>query len=105
MDAKPQNQMKQSLREAFGCRDCPVCRYADEREESHVKEFRDLLSEESFRKEYEATDGLCRMHLKLLKVQLETFFSKMRSTRDLREEKDSWLVAIEKMVGKRGLKN
>ncbi len=129
MDAKPQNQMKQSLREAFGCRDCPICRYVDEREESHVKEFRDLLSEESFRKEYEATDGLCRihlkrilnalqgdvldqfmlashaMHLKLLKVQLETFISKMRFTRDLREEKDSWLVAIEKMVGKRGLKN
>jgi len=108
--------------------DCPICRYADEREESHVKEFRDLLSEESFRKEYEVTDGLCRihlkrvlsplqgdmlhqfmlashmMHLKLLKVQLEIFISKMKSTRDFKEEKDSWLVAIEKMVGKRGLK-
>jgi len=109
--------------------DCPICKYADEREESHVREFRALLSEEPFWKEYEATDGLCRihlkgvlnlmqagelhefmltshmMHLKLLKVQLETFISKMRSTRDFKEEKDSWLVAIEKMVGKKGLKN
>jgi hypothetical protein len=108
--------------------ECPICKYADEREECYVKEFRALLSEESFQKEYEATDGLCRihskrvlnllqhgdlhqfilvshlMHLKLLKVQLETFISKMRSTRDFKEEKDSWLVAIEKMVGKRGLK-
>jgi len=108
--------------------DCPICKYVDEREESHVREFRALLSEESFQKEYEATDGLCRIHLKrilnlpqegelhqfmlashlmhlnLLKVQLETFISKMRSTRDFKEEKDSWWVAIEKMVGKRGLK-
>jgi hypothetical protein len=109
--------------------DCPVCKYADEREECHVKEFRILLPEKSFQKEYEATDGLCRihlkrvlnllqqselhqfmlashtMHLKLLKVQLETFISKVRSTsRDFKEEKNSWLVAIEKMVGKKGLK-
>jgi hypothetical protein len=108
--------------------DCPICKYANEREESHVREFRTLLSRESFQKEYEATDGLCRihlrrvlnlmkedelhqfiltahiMHLKLLKVQLETFISKMRSTRDFKEEKDSWWVAIKKMVGKRGLK-
>ena len=109
--------------------DCLVCKYADEREESHVNKFRALLSEESFQKEYETTDGLCRihlkrvlnllqegelhqfmlashmMHLKLLRVQLETFISKVRSTsRDFREEKDSWLVAIEKMVGKKGLK-
>ena len=109
--------------------DCPVCRYADEREEFYVKEFRVLLSEKSFQKEYEATDGLCRIHLKgvlnllqegelhqfmlashimhlnLLRIQLETFISKVRSTsRDFKEEKNSWLVAIEKMVGKKGLK-
>jgi hypothetical protein len=109
--------------------DCPVCKYAAEREEFYVKEFRALLSEKSFQKEYEATDGLCRihlkgvldllqggelhqfmltshmMHLRLLKVQLETFISKVRSTsRDFKEEKNSWLIAIEKMVGKRGLK-
>jgi len=109
--------------------DCPVCKYADTREEFYVKEFRALLSEKSFQKEYEATDGLCRihlkgvlkllqegelyqfmlashmMHLKLLRVELETFISKVRSTsRDFREEKNSWLVAIEKMAGKRGLK-
>jgi hypothetical protein len=109
--------------------DCPVCRYAAEREEFYVKEFRVLLSEKSFQKEYEATDGLCRIHLKgvlnllqegelhqfmlashimhlnLLRIQLETFISKVRSTsRDFKEEKNSWLVAIEKMVGKKGLK-
>ena len=109
--------------------DCPVCKYVDEKEESYIKEFKDLLSEESFQKEYEATDGLCRihlkwvlnllqegelnqfiltshmMHLKLLRVELETFISKVRSTsRDFKEEKNSWWVAIEKMAGKRGLK-
>jgi hypothetical protein len=108
--------------------DCPICKYADEREKFHVREFRDLLSEESFRKEYGTTDGLCRihlkrvlsllqkgelhqfmlasqmMHLKLLRGELETFISKVKSTRDFKDEKDSWLVAIEKMAGKRGLK-
>jgi hypothetical protein len=108
--------------------DCPACKYTDEREESYIREFRALLSEESFQKEYEATDGLCRihlkrvlnllqqielrqfmlashlMHLKLLKVQLETFISKVRSARDFKEEKDSWWVAIEMVAGKRGLK-
>jgi len=44
------------------------------------------------------------MHLMLLRVQLETFISKVRSTRDFREEKHSWWVAIEKMVGKAGTK-
>jgi len=109
--------------------DCQVCKYAAEREEFYVKEFKALLSEKSFQQEYEATDGLCRLHLKgvlnllqggelhqfmlgchmmhlrLLKVQLETFISKVGSTsRDFKEEKESWFVAIEKMVGKKGLK-
>ncbi len=124
-------EIKEIERGSFGPTlriDCPICKYADEREESQVEEFRARFSEESFRKEYEATDGLCRihlkrvlnplqgdvlhqfmlashlMHLKLLKVQLETFISKMRSTRDFKEEKDSWWIAIEKMAGKRGLK-
>lgn len=108
--------------------DCPICKYIEAREESHVKEFSALLAEGSFRKEYEATDGLCRihlkrvlnllredgcirfmfashiMHLKLLRVELETFISKSKSTRDFKEEKDSWLVAIKKITGKWGLK-
>jgi len=109
--------------------DCPVCKYADEREEFYVREFRALLSEKSFQREYEATDGLCRihltrvldvvdkgelskfllttqvMHLKILKVELETFISKVRSTsRDMGDEKNSWWIAIEKWIGKRGLK-
>lgn len=91
---------------------CLICKYVDQREESYLKEFKALLYEEPFRKEYEAMDGLCRihlkrvlnllrgdvlhqfmfnshrMHLKLLRVQLETFISKMRSTRDFKEEKD-----------------
>ena len=109
--------------------DCSVCQYIAEREDFYLEEFKTLLKGRSFQKEYEGTDGLClvhfrsilsltdekelrhfllatqMMHLKLLKVQLETFISKVRSTsRDFREEKNSWLVAIEKMVGKRGLK-
>jgi len=126
------SEIKEIERGSFGPTlriDCPVCKYADEREEFYVKEFTALLSERSFRKEYEATDGLCRihlkrvlnllqggelhqfmlashiMHLRLLRVELETFISKVRSTsRDFKEEKNSWLVAIEKMAGKRGLK-
>jgi len=98
-----------------------------EREESYLEEFAALVSDKVFQKEYEGTDGLCRIHLKkvlnsvedelsrfllttqvlhlrLLKVELDTFLSKVRSTsRDMGEEKDSWWVAIEKMVGKRGL--
>jgi hypothetical protein len=125
-------EIKEIERGSFGPTlriDCPVCKYVDEREGFYLKEFRALLSEKSFQKEYEATDGLCRihlkgvlnllqggelhefmlashmMHLKLLRVELETFISKVRSTsRDFKEEKDSWLIAIEKMVGKRGLK-
>jgi len=109
--------------------DCLVCKYVDEREEFYVKEFKALLSEKSFQKEYKATDGLCQthlrrvlnllkenelshfllttqlMHMKLLKHELEVFISKIRSTRrDMGDEKDSWLVAIEKMVGKKGLR-
>jgi len=108
--------------------DCPICKFIDGREEFYIKEFKSLLSEEFFKKEYEATDGLCRihfrkvislleekeiyqfmltshlMHLRLLKVELETYISKIRSTRDFREEKDSWWIAIEKIIGKKGLK-
>ena len=125
-------EIKEIERGSFGPTlriDCPVCKYVDEREELYVKEFKALLSEKSFQKEYEATDGLCRihlrrvlnllkenelsrfllttqlMHMKLLKHELEVFISKIRSTRrDMGDEKDSWLVAIEKMVGKKGLR-
>jgi hypothetical protein len=107
--------------------DCPICKFIDGREEFYIKEFKSLLYEEFFKKKYEATDGLCRihfrkvislleekemhqfmftshlMHLRLLKVELETYISKIRSTRDFREEKDSWWVAIEKIIGKKGL--
>jgi hypothetical protein len=125
-------EIKEIERGSFGPTlriDCPVCKYVDEREELYVKEFKALLSEKSFQKEYEATDGLCRihlrrvlnllkenelsrfllttqlMHMKLLKHELEVFISKIRSTRrDMGNEKDSWLVAIEKMIGEKGLR-
>jgi len=125
-------EIKEIERGSFGPTlriDCLVCKYVDEREEFYVKEFKALLSEKSFQKEYEATDGLCQihlrrvlnllkenelshfllttqlMHMKLLKHGLQVFISKIRSTRrDMGDEKDSWLVAIEKMVGKKGLR-
>jgi len=108
--------------------DCSVCNYVIDCEDFYLEEFKALLQEGSFQQEYDSTDGLCRihlkrvldslkeselrqyllktqlMHLKLLGVELETFISKVRSTsRDFKEEKNSWLVAIEKMVGKKGL--
>jgi hypothetical protein len=126
------SEIKEIEKRSFGPTlriDCPICRYTDAREESHIQEFMALLSEKSFQKEYEATDGLCRihlkgvlnllqegelhqfmlsshtMHLRLLKVELETFMSKVRSTkRDIGAEKDSWWIAIEKWVGKKGLR-
>jgi len=109
--------------------DCPVCRHTEKREDFYLEEFKTLLKERSFQKEYEGTDGLCSlhfrnilnsmdekelcqfllatqvMHLKLLRMELETLISKVRSTsRDMGVEKNSWLIAIEKWVGKRGLR-
>lgn len=113
--------------EGMGLVDCPICKFIRKREESYLREFGVLLSEESFQKEYEATDGLCQihwvraldllgeekrrflimtqmMHLKLLKSELEMLISRGPTSRDLGDEKNSWWVAIEKMVGKKGLK-
>jgi DNA-binding XRE family transcriptional regulator len=109
--------------------DCQVCSSVAEREEYYLQELKTLLTDKAFQKEYEGTDGLCRihlrrilnlskenelsrfllatqvMHLKLLKIELETFSSKVRSTqKDMGEEKNSWWVAIEKWVGKKGLR-
>ena len=106
-----------------------VCRYIAEREDIYKKEFNTLLQERSFQKEYEGTDGLCRihlervlnlmkegelcqfllttqvLHLRILRSELETFISKVRSTsRDMGDEKHSWWIAIEKWIGKKGLK-
>jgi len=109
--------------------DCAVCQYIAEREDFYLEEFKTLLKEKSFQKEYEGSDGLCSlhfrnilnsmyekelcqfllttqvMHLKLLGMELETFISKVRSTsRDMGVEKNSWWIAIEKWVGKKGLR-
>ena len=108
---------------------CPVCRYVAEREDFYLKEFENLLLDKGFQKQYEGTDGLCRihlkrvlnlmkecelyqfllttqvLHLKILRSELETFISKVRSTsQDMGDEKNSWWVAIEKWIGKKGLK-
>ena len=108
---------------------CPVCRYVAEREDFYLKEFENLLQDKVFQKEYEGTDGLWRIHLKrvlnlvkegelcqfllttqvlhlrILRSELETFISKVRSTsRDMGDEKNSWWIAIEKWIGKKGLK-
>ena len=109
--------------------DCAVCQYIAEREDFYLEEFKTFLEERSFQKEYESTDGLCLvhfrsilsltdekelrqfllttqvMHLKLLSIELETFMSKVRSTsRNMGHEKNAWWFAIEKWVGKKGLR-
>jgi hypothetical protein len=108
--------------------DCAVCQYVKKREEFYLEELRVFLPDKSFQNEYESTDGLCRVHLKrvldllnendlrrfllttqtmqlkLLRMELETFISKVRSTfRDMGAEKNSWSVAVQKWVGKMGL--
>jgi hypothetical protein len=108
---------------------CLVCHHVREREGLYLEEFAALLGERAFQKEYDGSDGLCRIHLKrvldslkenelrqyllhthlmhlnLLKVELETFISRVRSIdRDMGAEKNSWLVAIGKWVGKKGLR-
>lgn len=127
-----EEEIKGKKRGSFGAVwriDCPACRHVEDRENFYLQEFKTFLQERSFQKEYESSDGLCRihlkrnldllgeselshfliatqvLHLKLLKLELETFISKVRSTsRDMGPEKDSWWVAIEKWVGKKGLK-
>jgi len=125
-------EIKEFEKDSFGPTlriDCLVCRHTEKREDFYLEEFKTLLRERSFQKEYEGTDGLCSfhfrnilnsmdekelcqfllatqvMHLKLLRMELETFISKVRSTsRDMGVEKNSWLIAIEKRVGRRGLR-
>jgi hypothetical protein len=108
--------------------DCPVCRFLGGRESFYLKEFVTLLRESSAQREYEKTDGLCRVHLhkimiglegnelnqyflqthlqqlKSLKGELEDFISKGRgSSQRMGREKNSWWLAIQMRVGKRGL--
>jgi hypothetical protein len=108
--------------------ECPVCRFIGEREGFYLREFITVLREKSRQKEYEQTDGLCRihtikvlnlldenelsqflrhtqlMHLKKLSVELQAFISKGgRTSREIGKERNSWWVAIRKWVGRKGL--
>ena len=107
---------------------CPVCRYVTGREEAYLREFAALLGEDRGKAEYERSDGLCRVHLKKvlflpqgrdlrplllptqvkhlksLKAELEAYLEQDRSKGKIRgREKNAWLIAIQKLVGKRGL--
>lgn len=108
--------------------ECPVCRFIGEREGFYLQKFINVLREKSRQKEYEQTDGLCRihtinvlnlldedelsqflrqtqlMHLKKLSAELQAFISKGgRTSREIGKEKNSWWVAIRKWVGRKGL--
>lgn len=107
---------------------CPVCRYVTGREEAYLREFAALLGEDGGKAEYESSDGLCRVHLEKiiispqggdlrphllpiqvkhlesLKAELEAYLEQDRSKGKIRgREKNAWLIAIQKLVGKRGL--
>lgn len=41
---------------------CPACKYVGEQEDFYINEFKTLLREKSFQKEYEGTDGVCLVH-------------------------------------------
>lgn len=109
--------------------DCPVCRYVRQREDSYLREVKSLLPEESFREEYERTDGLCRIHLKRifsslerselgqfllraqvghlkqLRLELEQFIDQGGTISKARGRvKNAWRIAINKRIGKKGLK-
>jgi len=108
--------------------DCPVCGYVSQKEEAYLREFATLFQDRALQEEYEKTDGLCRIHmkkilqasggdelgqfllrtqlsqLKNLKGELQDFISKGgRGAREMGREKNSWWVAINKRVGKKGL--
>jgi len=108
--------------------DCPVCRYVTQREDFYLREFKALLREKLGQNEYESTDGLCRIHLrkvlnlpdvselvpflllteqghlKNLRLELEDFISEKKSTSQRAGKgKNSWWMAIRKIVGKKGL--
>jgi hypothetical protein len=105
-----------------------VCGYLEEKEGSYLKEFMNLLRESMGQEAYQKTDGLCRIHMKealnlagenewreflihtqlsqlrRLKEELQDYISKGRgASRRMGKEKDSWWVAIQKWVGRKGL--
>lgn len=109
--------------------DCPVCKFIRDREENYLQEFLTLLPDPSFQEEYGRTDGLCRIHLKALlhlashdqierfliltqvrqlrslQIELQDFIASSGSSASRKDRRgNSWSVAINKRVGKRGLK-
>jgi hypothetical protein len=113
---------------SLGRIDCPVCGFLGQRESNYLEEFVTLLQESSAQRDYEETDGLCQVHLhniltgiegnklnqyflhtqldqlKRLKGELQDFISKGRGASGrMGREKNSWWLAIQKWVGKKGL--
>lgn len=109
-------------------RQCPVCRLVTEREEFYLREFTLLLKEDRIQGEYESSDGLCRVHLEKvillpgggalfplllatqgrhlqrLKAELDAYLMQDTPRRKVRgREKNAWMIAVQKLVGKRGL--
>jgi len=107
---------------------CPVCGHVSKMEEAHLREFGNLLRQEPVRREYERTEGLCRLHLQKIvgllgEGELGPFLllTQVKNLRNLREElqgyldrgnskskagtreRNAWWFAIQKIVGKRGL--
>jgi len=107
---------------------CPVCGFVAQKEEAYLREFATLLQDCALQEEYEKTDGLCRIHMKkilqalggnkLRQFLLQTQLSQLRNlrgelqdfiseggrgSRQMGKEKNSWWVAINKRVGKKGL--
>jgi hypothetical protein len=110
-----------------GRTECPVCRFTQERDGVYLEEFITILREKSGQNDYERTDGLCRthtikvlnvlgenelaqflrqtqlMHLRKLREELQACIDKGgKNSRGVGKEKNSWWVAIQKWVGKKG---
>lgn len=107
--------------------ECPICQDLREREKGYLDQFFALLAEDSFRKVYVQSDGLCPFHLgkilstvkeeamsqflliseenhlKNIRKNLENFLQKEKSKDKLSErEREAWWLGMQKLVGKRG---
>lgn len=121
--------IKEIERGFFGGVECPACEYLGQREGLYLQEITSLLGDTYVQQLYKETDGLCRIHLQRvlnllggnefgqfflqsesshlrnLGKELQTFIEKGgRTSREIGKEKNSWWVAIQKWVGRKGLR-